>query len=69
MDNINNKTLGIDHKASGVVDVMYITDMYEAYGTYVDDKYLTIMTMIMILMLIQIMILEMILIMILIRIL
>ena len=22
-----------------LVDVMHITDMYEAYGTYVDDKY------------------------------
>ena len=41
---INKKTLGIDlchyDKALGVaVDVMYITDMYEAYCTYVDDKY------------------------------
>ena len=30
-------------KASGVaVDVIYITDMYEPYGTYVDDKYFDI---------------------------
>ena len=43
---------------------MYITDMYEAYCTYDDDKYVDNMTMMMILMLIQIMILEMILMMI-----
>ena len=22
-----------------VVDIIHVTDMYEAYGTYVDDKY------------------------------
>ena len=26
-------------KALGLVDVMHITDMYEAYVTYVDDEY------------------------------
>ena len=26
-------------KALGLVDIIHVADMYEAYGTYVDDKY------------------------------
>ena len=47
MDNLNKKTLGINHNGRAIMirpqvllfEVMYITDMYEAYCTYVDDKY------------------------------
>ena len=45
MDNINKKTLDMNHNGSAIMirpqvfDVMYITGMYDAYCTYVDDKY------------------------------
>ena len=40
MNDLNNNTVWIYHygKALGAVDIIHVTDTYETYGTYVDDK-------------------------------